>query len=222
MSADHKRAGAPVKRMLAALDFRPASCEADSMRICVFCGSSMGRNGAYRAAAEALGAEMARRGIGLVYGGASVGLMGAIADAVLARGGEAIGVLPEALTDLEIAHDGLSELRIVASMHERKAQMADLSDAFIALPGGIGTLEEAFEVWTWSQLSIHAKPIGLLNAAGYFDRLEAFLDHMVAEEFVKPVHREIMLTEDDPAALIDALKAAEIPTDRKWVDTLKR
>ena len=191
------------------------------MRLCVFCGSSLGGDPAYKRAAAALGAELAAREIGLVYGGASVGLMGVVADAALEAGGEAIGVLPEALADLEIAHEGLSELRIVASMHERKAQMAALSDGFIALPGGIGTLEETFEVWTWSQLSIHAKPVGLLNVNGFYDRLEAFLDHMTAEAFVKPVHRNIMLADADPTALIDRLIAADVPTDRKWVDELK-
>ena len=191
------------------------------MRLCVFCGSSLGGDPAYKQAAAALGAELAAREIGLVYGGASVGLMGVVADAALEAGGEAIGVLPEALADLEIAHQGLSELRIVASMHERKAQMAALSEGFIALPGGIGTLEETFEVWTWSQLSIHAKPVGLLNVNGFYDRLEAFLDHMTAEAFVKPVHRNIMLADADPAALIDRLIAADVPTDRKWVDELK-
>ena len=192
------------------------------MNICVFCGSSLGRSGAYRAAAQALGAELARREIGLVYGGASVGLMGVVADAVLSHGGSAIGVLPKALAELEIAHEGLTELRIVSSMHERKAQMADLSEAFIALPGGIGTLEEAFEVWTWSQLGVHAKPIGLLNVANYYDGLERFLDHMVEEAFVKPVHRNIMLAGADPAALIDDLLHTDIPVDRKWVDELRR
>lgn len=192
-----------------------------AMRLCVFCGSSLGGDPAYKRAAAALGAELAAREIGLVYGGASVGLMGVVADAALEAGGEAIGVLPEALADLEIAHEGLSELRIVASMHERKAQMAALSDGFIALPGGIGTLEETFEVWTWSQLSIHAKPVGLLNVNGFYDRLEAFLDHMTAQAFVKPVHRNIMLADADPTALIDRLIAADVPTDRKWVDELK-
>ncbi len=192
------------------------------MRICVFCGSSFGARPSYEAAAQVLGETLAQRGIGLVYGGSSVGLMGAVADACLDAGGDVIGVLPEALADLEIAHDGLTELRIVVSMHERKKQMADLSDVFIALPGGIGTLEEAFEVWTWSQLGIHQKAIGLLNVDGYFDRLSAFLDHMAAEGFVKPVHRAIMISGDDPNALIDALAGAEVPTDRKWVDELRR
>ena len=192
------------------------------MKICVFCGSSVGRAPAYARAAAALGAELARRGVGLVYGGASVGLMGVVADACLENGGEVIGVLPEALAELEIAHEGLAELRIVNSMHERKKQMADLSDAFIALPGGIGTLEETFEIWTWSQLGVHRKPVGLLNVAGYYDQLSAFMDHVVDEGFVKPMHRAILLANEDPAALIEALAAAEIPTDRKWVDELRR
>lgn len=191
------------------------------MRICVFCGSSLGGDPAHQRAAAALGAELAARDIGLVYGGASVGLMGVVADAALEAGGEVIGALPEALADLEIAHEGLAELRIVASMHERKAQMADLSEGFIALPGGIGTLEETFEVWTWSQLSIHAKPVGLINVNGFYDGLEAFLDYMTAENFVKSVRRNIMLADSDPAALIDRLLDANAPTDRKWVDALK-
>ena len=192
------------------------------MRICVFCGSSLGARPAYKDAAQALGRELAARDIGLVYGGASVGLMGATADACLDAGGEVIGVLPEALADLEIAHEGLSELRIVASMHERKKQMADLSDAFIALPGGIGMLEEAFEVWTWSQLGIHQKPVGLLDVEGFYQSLSGFLDQLVTEGFVKPVHRAIMVSANAPGELIDALAAAEIPTDRKWVDELRR
>ena len=192
------------------------------MRICVFCGSSLGARPEYQAAAKRLGATLARRDIGLVYGGASVGLMGEVADAVIQAGGETIGVLPKALAELEIAHESLSELRIVASMHERKAQMADLSDAFIALPGGIGTLEETFEVWTWSQLGFHAKPVGLLNVAGFYDGLQGFLDSLVREAFVKPQHRAILCADEDPDNLIDKLAAAEIPTDKKWVDELRR
>lgn len=219
MAADHTRAGAAVKRR-----FAPSSdlCEGAVMKICVFCGSSSGRKSAYGEAARNLGAELAARGIGLVYGGASVGLMGAVADAAISANGEVIGVLPEALADLEIAHENLTELRIVASMHERKKQMADLSDAFISLPGGIGAMEEMFEVSTWSQLSIHRKPVGLLNITGYYDKLTAFLDHQVAEEFVKPVHRDILICDDDPGRLIDRLAGADVPTDRKWVDELKR
>ena len=192
------------------------------MRICVFCGSSLGAKPIYEEAAIDLGRTLASRGIGLVYGGASVGLMGTVADAALSAGGDVIGVLPRALADLEIAHTNLTELRIVSSMHERKAQMADLSDAFIALPGGIGTLEETFEVWTWSQLGLHAKPVGLLNVAGFYTGLEQFLDHLVTESFVKPQHRAILHMEAEPGVLIDKLASAEIPTDKKWVDELRR
>ncbi len=192
------------------------------MNICVFTGSSSGRNDSYKQAAEQLGTELARREIGLVYGGASVGLMGVVADAALNNGGKVIGVLPQSLADLEIAHQQLTELRIVTSMHERKAQMADLSDAFIALPGGIGTLEETFEVWTWSQLGIHNKPIGLLNVAGFYNGLESFLDHLVAEAFVKPVHRRILLSDSEPESLVDKLIAAEVPTIGKWIDPADR
>ncbi len=191
-------------------------------RICVFCGSSFGARDAYRQAARNLGAAIAKNGFGLVYGGASVGLMGAVADAALAEGGEVIGVLPEALADLELAHKGLTELHIVSSMHERKAMMADLSTAFAVLPGGIGTLEEAFEVWTWSQLGIHGKAIGLLNVAGFYDGLGGFLDHLVTEAFVRPVHRDIMIAEEDPARLVERLAAAEIPNVRKWSEPENR
>jgi uncharacterized protein (TIGR00730 family) len=192
------------------------------MNICVFTGSSFGHREAYRLAARQLGAELANREIGLVYGGASVGLMGVVADAALEEGGSVIGVLPKALQDLEVAHHGLTELRIVPSMHERKAQMADLSDAFIVMPGGIGTLEEAFEIWSWLLLGIHAKPIGLLNIAGFFDGLEAFLDHIVAEAFVKQVHRGTFLSESDPARLIDQLLAFKMPNVPKWVPPSQR
>lgn len=192
------------------------------MNICVFTGSSFGHREAYRLAARQLGAELANREIGLVYGGASVGLMGIVADAALEAGGSVIGVLPKALQDLEVAHHGLTELRIVPSMHERKAQMADLSDAFIVMPGGIGTLEEAFEIWSWLLLGIHAKPIGLLNVDGFFDGLETFLDHIVAEAFVKQVHRGTFLSESDPARLIDQLLAFKMPNVPKWVAPSQR
>lgn len=192
------------------------------MNICVFTGSSFGHREAYRLAARQLGAELANREIGLVYGGASVGLMGIVADAALEAGGSVIGVLPKALQDLEVAHHGLTELRIVPSMHERKAQMADLSDAFIVMPGGIGTLEEAFEIWSWLLLGIHAKPIGLLNVDGFFDGLETFLDHIVAEAFVKQVHRGTFLSESDPARLIDRLLAFKMPNVPKWVPPSQR
>ena len=171
--------------------------------ICVFCGSSAGRQPAYRAAAQRLGRALAARDIGLVYGGAQVGLMGAVADAVLADGGRSIGVIPESLARVEVAHQHLTELHIVATMHERKAMMAERSAAFIALPGGIGTLEELFEAWTWSQLGIHAKPVGLLNVDGYYDALLAFLDHTAAEGFVRPVHREMLVAGDDAEPVID-------------------
>ena len=192
------------------------------MNICVFCGSSLGRDPKYEVAARALGAAIAKSGAGLVYGGATVGLMGAVADSALDAGGTAIGVLPKALAELEIAHPGLSELHIVDSMHIRKQMMADLSDSFIALPGGIGTLEETFEVWTWSQLSIHSKPIGMLNVGGFYDQLIAFFDTLVGENFVKEIHRDIMIADDDPARLLERLATAEVPKSRKWVDELRR
>jgi uncharacterized protein (TIGR00730 family) len=179
------------------------------VRICVFCGSSPGRDPAYLAEAAAFGALLAQRGIQLVYGGARVGLMGAVADAALSRGGRVIGVMPEALMAREVAHLGLSELCVVGSMHERKARMAELSDAFVALPGGIGTLEELFEVWTWSQLGLHTKPCALLDLGGFYSGLSAFLDHVVREGFLKPVHRAGLLVERDPEALLLALARFE-------------
>jgi uncharacterized protein (TIGR00730 family) len=186
--------------------------------VCVFCGSSPGARPSYRAAAERLAEAIAARGLDLVYGGASVGLMGALADAALARGGRVIGVLPRALATKELAHRGLTELLVVDSMHERKAQMAARADAFIALPGGIGTLEEWFEVLTWSQLGFHAKPCALLDADGYFAPLLAFLDRAVAERFVTPAHRAMMLVDEDPARLLDALAAWRAPVVEKWID----
>lgn len=176
-------------------------------RICVFCGSSFGRLPVYREAAIEVGRQLARRGIGLVYGGASVGLMGALADAALAAGGEVIGVIPRALVDREIAHLGLSELRVVDSLHQRKALMAELADAFLALPGGIGTLDELSEALTWSQLGIHRKSLGLLNVAGYYDALLATLDHAVAERFVRPENRALLISDTDAARLIERLLA---------------
>ncbi len=175
------------------------------MRLCVFCGSSFGTRPAYRAAAEAFGALLARRQIGLVYGGARAGLMGALADAVMAGGGQVIGVIPEALKGRELAHDGLTDLRVVSSMHERKALMASLSDGFVALPGGIGTLEELFEVWTWSQLGLHAKPCGLLDIDGFYSGLATFMDHVVAEGFLKPPQRQALIMEADAEALLQRL-----------------
>ena len=172
-------------------------------RICVFCGSSTGARAEYRAAAETIAIELTRRRIGLVFGGGCVGLMGIVADTALARGGHVIGVIPSAMVAREIAHRGLPDLRIVASMHERKALMASLSDAFIALPGGFGTFEEFCEVVTWTQLGLHQKPCGLLNVAGYYDPLVTLFDRAVADGFIRPENRGIVLADSDPAALIE-------------------
>jgi uncharacterized protein (TIGR00730 family) len=168
--------------------------------------------------ASRLGTSLARAGLGLVYGGAKVGLMGALADAVVAGGGEAIGVIPRALVDKELAHPNLTELRVVASMHERKQQMEELSDAFVALPGGMGTLEEMAEILTWAQLGIHRKPCGLLNVEGYYDRLTHFLDHAVAERFITPEHRAMLVVAQAPEELLRAFAAYSAPTVKKWVD----
>ena len=186
-------------------------------RICVFCGSSAGGSAAYGAAARALGTLLARRGLGLVYGGASVGLMGAVADAALAGGGEVVGVIPGALAAKEIAHAGLTRLEVVASMHERKARMAELADGFVALPGGMGTLEELSEVLTWAQLGIHDKPCALLDVDGYWRPLVAFLDHAVEERFLRPEHRALLLVEPDAAALLDAFARWSPPTRQRWI-----
>jgi uncharacterized protein (TIGR00730 family) len=187
-------------------------------RICVFTGSSMGARPEYLAAARELGQVLVERGIGLVYGGARVGLMGGLADAVLAGGGEVIGVIPEALMAKEIAHAGLSKLHIVPSMHVRKAMMADLADGFIAMPGGWGTLEEFFEVLTWAQLGLHRKPCGLLNVRGYYDGLLAFLDHSIRERFVRPENGAIVLVADSAATLLDRFADYQPPTIEKWLD----
>lgn len=186
-------------------------------KICVFSGSSSGRISDYRDAAIQLGTLLAERNIGLVYGGAAVGLMGAVADATIAAGGSVTGVIPRALVEREVAHSGLSDLRIVGSMHERKALMAELSDAFIALPGGIGTFEEIFEVWTWTQLGTHAKPCAILNVHGFYDQLLGFLDHVVDEAFLKPVHRGMLLASPDPNALLDLIADYQVPTETKWI-----
>lgn len=191
-------------------------------RVCVFCGSSPGRLPDYRAAAEALGRLIAARELGLVYGGASVGLMGAVADACLAAGGEVIGVIPHALAAREVAHQGLADLRVVGSMHERKALMAELSDAFVALPGGIGTFEELFEVWTWTQLGSHGKPCGFLNVAGFYDPLLGFLDTVVEAGFLKPVHRDMLQVADRPEALLDLLADYRPPLAAKWIEREER
>ena len=187
------------------------------MRICVFAGSSFGRSETYRNSAVSLGRTIARKGLGLVYGGASVGLMAAVADAALNEGGEVIGVLPRKLANQEVGHRGLTKLHLVDSMHERKAMMAELSDGFAVLPGGIGTLEEAFEVWTWSQLGFHSKSVGLLNVDGFFDGLNGFLDSLVTEHFLKSVHRGILLCESSPEMLIDKLTTTRVPVAPKWI-----
>jgi uncharacterized protein (TIGR00730 family) len=184
---------------------------------CVYCGSNPGRQPAYAEAARGLGAALVERGLGLVYGGASVGIMGVLADTVLQLGGHVTGVIPEALVQREVAHSRLAELRVTGSMHERKTLMADLADGFVALPGGIGTLEEVFEAWTWAQLGLHAKPCGLLNVTGYFDGLIAFLDHAVAERFVKEPHRSMLIVSDDPSLLLRRFETYEAPAVRKWI-----
>ncbi|MBV9012581.1 MAG: TIGR00730 family Rossman fold protein [Pseudonocardiales bacterium] len=186
--------------------------------ICVFSGSSPGAQAEYAAAARALGVELAARGTRLVYGGASIGLMGVVADAVLAAGGEVVGVIPQQLVDKELAHHGLSELRITASMHERKALMAQLSDGFVALPGGYGTLEEFAEVLTWSQLGLQRKPCGLLNVAQFYQPLLDFFDHAVTEQFVPPEHRDLVLADTDVARLLDALDTWTPPPLDQWLD----
>jgi hypothetical protein len=192
------------------------------MRLCVFCGSNFGTREAYRATAESFGALLAERGIELVYGGAHVGLMGALADAVLARGGRVIGVIPEALQAREIAHAGLSDLHVVSSMHERKALMASLSDGFVALPGGIGTLEELFEVWTWSQLGLHDKPCALLDVDGFYSGLATFLDHVVEQGFLRPQQRRALIVESDPKRLLSrATRTADPAAGRAVADDSK-
>ncbi len=187
--------------------------------VCVYCGSSAGRLPAYTEAAKGLGAALVERGLELVYGGASVGIMGVVADTVLALGGRATGVMPEALVRREVAHGGLSRLHVTGSMHERKMKMAELSDAFVALPGGIGTLEELFEAWTWAQLGLHTKPCGVLNVEGYYDGLVTFLDHTVNERFVKEPHRAMLIVSDDPSELLDRFAGYQAPVVPKWIRT---
>lgn len=187
-------------------------------RICVFCGASSGNRPAYVTAAKRVGRELAERGIGLVYGGGNIGLMGTLADACLEAGGYVIGVIPQALVAKEVAHKQLSDLRIVSSMHERKAMMAELSDGFIAMPGGWGTFEELFEVLTWGQLGLHRKPVGLLNVDGYFDPLLAFLRHAVEEQFVRSEFDQLLPVADSPIELLDRFAAYEPPQVRKWID----
>lgn len=188
-------------------------------RICVFCGSSPGARPEYVGAARQLGRELANRGIELVFGGASVGAMGGIAQTVLEEGGRVIGVIPRDLVEREVAFAGLPDLRVVDSMHERKALMAELSDGFIALPGGLGTTEEFLEVFTWAQLGIHRKPCGLLNVARFYDRLVNFLDYAVAEQFVQPEMRAILLIDEEPQRLLDKLQAYRPPDldKARWI-----
>lgn len=186
------------------------------MRVCVYCGSSGGRD-RYLSAARDAGATLARRGVEIVYGGARVGMMGALADGALAAGGRVVGVLPEALLDWEVAHEGLTELHVVAGLHERKALMTARSDAVLALPGGAGTLDELFEAWTWAQLKVHAKPIGLLNVSGFFDPLLTLVEHLVAEGFLKPPYRRMLLVDDDLDRLLDRF-ADYHPPDYTWTD----
>jgi len=186
--------------------------------ICVFCGSSCGRDPAYRAAAIAMGQELVRTGFGLVYGGGRVGLMGVVADAVMAAGGDVIGVIPEKLATVELLHTGVRDMRVVASMHHRKALMANLCDAFVALPGGYGTLEELFEVITWAQLGMHSKPIGILNINGYFDALLQFVERSITDCFVKPNHRQLFVIASDPAELLSRISTHHMPDTPKWID----
>lgn len=187
-------------------------------RVCVFCGSSPGSDPAYLEAARTLGTALGRRGLGLVYGGASVGLMGAMADAALAAGAHATGVIPSSMVAREIAHPSLHDLRVVATMHERKALMADLADAFVALPGGIGTLDETFEILTWAQLGLHGKPLGFLNVAGFYDPLLAFLEHVVTARFIRAEHRGLFVVGDTADALLDGLARHTAPAVEKWLD----
>jgi uncharacterized protein (TIGR00730 family) len=185
--------------------------------ICVYCGSNPGRLPEYREAARLLGYEMAARGLGLVYGGASIGVMGAVADAMLERAGQVIGVIPVSLATREVSHKGLDELIVVDSMHERKAKMAELSDGFIALPGGWGTIEEIFEMLTWAQLGFHEKPCGLLNVASYYDHLFAFLEYAIDQQFVKEEYRPMIMMDRAPAALLDRFSQYRAPKVRKWI-----
>jgi uncharacterized protein (TIGR00730 family) len=186
--------------------------------VCVFCGSSPGSDPAYLAAARETGRALARRGLRLVYGGGSVGLMGAVADAALEAGGEVTGVIPRALQLRELAHSRLTTLHVVGSMHERKARMAALAEGFLALPGGMGTLEELAEILTWAQLGLHARPVGVLDVAGYFAPLVGFFDRATSEGFLRPEHRRLLLVGDDPGALLDRFAAWEAPPVERWID----
>ncbi|HJR40601.1 MAG TPA: TIGR00730 family Rossman fold protein [Gemmatimonadaceae bacterium] len=186
-------------------------------RVCVFCGSSPGEDGVFAASARQVGGLLASRGIGVVFGGGCVGLMGVLADAVLSGGGEAVGVIPRGLWNREVGHTALTAMHVVETMHQRKAMMAELSDGFVALPGGIGTLEELFEVWTWAQLGIHRKPCALLNVDGYFDPLLSFVDRAVEKGFVRSAYRAMLLVDVDPAALLARMEMYEPPTVQQWL-----
>ncbi|WFP49661.1 TIGR00730 family Rossman fold protein [Methylomonas sp. EFPC3] len=186
--------------------------------ICVYCGSSPGRSEIYAAGARRLAEALVERDLRLVYGGAGIGVMGVVADRVLELGGRVVGVIPQALATKEVAHPDLTELHVTASMHERKMRMAELADGFIALPGGIGTLEELFEIWTWAQLGFHDKPCGVLNIGGYYDTLIRFLDHVTAEQFVTPQQRAMLMVESEPAALLDRYAGYRAPAVEHWLD----
>ena len=188
------------------------------MRICVFCGSSDNVADHYKEAAANFGRLMAADGIGLVYGGGSIGLMGAIADAVVDAGGEVTGIIPKKLADAEIANEKVTDLRVVTSMHERKAMMADLSDAFVSLPGGIGTFEELFEAWTWAQLGYHNKPCAILNVGGFYDQMSGFLDKVVSDGFLKPHHRNMLIFSNDPVDLLSQIQAYKPPQTDKLIE----
>jgi uncharacterized protein (TIGR00730 family) len=192
------------------------------MNLCIFCGSAVGARASYTEAAQRLGTLMARRGIGLVYGGGNVGLMGVIADAVMSAGGSAIGVMPRNLIAREIGHAGITELRVVDTMHQRKALMADLSSGFIALPGGYGTFDEFFEVVTWTQLGLHRKGCGLLNIDGYYDPFVAMLDRAVTEGFIKPENRSLVLDDSSPDRLLNRVLAFHAPATEQWLDRQSR
>ncbi len=187
-------------------------------RICVYCGSALGASLSYVQMAEKLAAELVKRNIELVYGGAQIGVMGSIANSMLAEGGSVIGVLPVGLFRSEVPHDGLTELIEVSSLHERKAKMAELSDAFIALPGGLGTLEELFEILTWAQLGLHKNPVGVLNVNGFYDKLLDYLDHAVAEKFIRLQHREMLVVDEDIESMFERFSKYEPPIGQKWVD----
>lgn len=187
-------------------------------RLCVFCGANAGTKDIYRSVAYELGVLLARSGIGLVYGGAGIGLMGAVADGALSAGGEVIGIIPRNLVKLEVAHRGAVDLRVVESMHERKAMMADLSDGFIALPGGVGTFEELFEVWTWAHLGLHRKPCALLDVGGFYTNLSAFLDHVQQEGFLRPGVRDMLLIDDNATRLLEAMRQYRGPEVPAWMN----